>query len=573
MTARKGHTDPMLAKIKSSWVGVGLLLSRRESGKATSQRPPIMTGFSDPTKRVTGWRRRSLYAALAIMCFFYSAFVTLLPRPLMVPLLIPLLLLVLAVIWALPVSNYRPFKSMDTLLWVYFGTVLLWPNYLALQLPGLPWLTAARLSLTPLLFLVLIASSSCAAYRTQMKEMLDSLRPVGILVTVFAIVQVLSIVLSDQPFTTINRVFNNETAWTMVFFAAVWTFRNQRSLERWCLAFVGMAVILTGIAFAEAQAEQVLWSQSIPAFLKPDDEAVAFLLQGYRRLTGEYRVIATAATPLGFAELLALSIPFVLYIGDRYRTFWAITLALVLDVIILVAIWLTYSRLGLVGFVASHLLFFFYLAFERRKKNAHSLAAASLLYFSPIVAAIGVAVIMLSTRLRTRVFGGSEHRFSNDARADQWATGIEKIWASPLFGFGANQGGRRLGYANSEGKLTVDSHMLSHLMDYGFVGFAVFYGLFAYAIVKAFQLALRTSDAVARSLSVACAIALVEFVVIKSVLSSEANHSLVFMVLGGIVALHYHERNRQRSAAPCVLRSSRVLAGCLNSPARHCAKS
>lgn len=532
--------------------------ARAGIGHGLTANPAIMVGFTDPARRITGWRRRSLYVGLAIFSFFYAGFMTLLPRQLMIPLLIPVLFLFLSVTWALPVHRYTPFKSMDVLFWGYFGTVLLWPNYLALELPGLPWLTAARLSLTPLLFLVLIASSSCLAYREQVRDMLASLRPVWILVAAFAVIQVVSIAFSSQPFTTINRVFNNETAWTMVFFAAVWSFRDKRNIERWCLAFVAMIIVLCCIGLAEAQVEHVLWSQSIPAFLKPDDEAVAFLLQGYRRLTGEYRVIATSATPLAFAEQLALAVPFILYIADRYRTFWSITLAIVFDIFVLVVIWLTYARLGLVGFVVGHFLFFFYLAFERRKADPQSLSAASFLYFSPIVAGLALAIIMLSTRIRTRVFGGSEHRFSNDARSDQWASGLVKIWESPIFGFGANQGGFKLGYTNSEGKLTIDSHMLSNLLDYGFAGFAIFYGMFVYAIVKAVNLARTTLNPITRSLATAFAIFFTEFVIIKSVLYSETNHSLVFMALGALVSLYYHERKERLAKVP---RASNVLAG------------
>lgn len=517
-----------------------------------AERPPVMYGFTDPTIRLTGWRRRSLYIGLAIFCFFYSGFLTLLPRQLMLPLLVPVLLLFLAVIWALPVYRYKPFRAMDWLLWGYFGTVLLWPNYLALDLPGLPWLTAARLFLTPLLFLVLIVASSCIDYRTKMREMLDSLRPVWILIAAFGVIQLVSIGLSVQPFVTINRVFNNETAWTMVFFAAVWIFRDQRMIERWGLTFVAMAVLLCLIGLVEARVERVLWANSIPSFLKPEDDSVSYLLQGYRRLTGEYRIIATASTPLGLAELLALSVPFILYIADRNRTFWTVAVAVAFDLLVLVAIILTYSRLGLVGFVLGHFLFFFYIAIERRRANPGSFGAASFLYVSPIMAGLAGAALMLSTRIRTKVLGGSEHRFSNDARSDQWSQGLEKIWESPVLGFGANQGGSRLGFTNSEGKLTVDSHMLSHLMDYGFVGFAVYYGMFAYAIWKAGQLALSTTDTVRRSLAVAFAIFLCEFVVIKSVFSSEANHSLVFMGLAGIVALYYHERLARSVSATSV---------------------
>jgi hypothetical protein len=39
------------------------------------------------------------------------------------------------------------------------------------------------------------------------------------------------------------------------------------------------------------------------------------------------------------------------------------------------------------------------------------------------------------------------------------------------------------------------------------------------------------------------AVALINYVIVKSVLSQDANHSVVFMMLGAVVALTYRARN------------------------------
>lgn len=520
-----------------------------------SQHPPIMFGFINPARRIRGWQRRAIYVAWAIVAFFYVAFAVLLPSPLMVLTLMPFLFLVLTVIWALPVGHYRPFRALDVLLWAFFVSQFLWPMYLAIALPGLPWINAARLTIIPLLFLMLIATSSCEPYRARMSEILSSLRPLWIFVTLFAVIQVLSIGFSAEPFVTVNRVFNNETAWTAVFFAAVWLFRSFHAIERWCLTFVALTVVLCFIAIAEARVEHVLWAKSIPSFLQVDDEAVGFILSGYRRLTGEYRVIATAGTPLTFAELLALAVPFVLYLADRNRSAGVITLVIMADILVLNAVYLSYARLGFVGFLLGHFLFFFYLALEHRRRHPQSLFSATMLYISPVIAGLGIAGVLLIGRLRVMVLGGQSHQYSNEARSKQWTQGLSEIWNSPIFGFGANQGGRRLAFTNSEGKLTIDSHMLSTLLDYGFVGFLIYYGMFFYAIWRCVRLAVITENPVTRSLSAAFAIFFAEFVIIKTVLYSEINHPLVFMALGAVVALHYHERNPPAAGERATTRS------------------
>ena len=57
----------------------------------------------------------------------------------------------------------------------------------------------------------------------------------------------------------------------------------------------------------------------------------------------------------------------------------------------------------------------------------------------------------------------------------------------PIFGFGADRAGDKVGFYSPGGQLTIDSYYLSILMDYGFLGFIVFYGLIICAIVAAIR--------------------------------------------------------------------------------------
>lgn len=98
--------------------------------------------------------------------------------------------------------------------------------------------------------------------------------------------------------------------------------------------------------------------------------------------------------------------------------------------------------------------------------------------------------------------------------------------------------------------MSIDTYYLSVLVDYGFVGFIIYFGIFIAAIFEVARLVisktLRQADEEA-SLIIPAAIAIVNFVVIKSVFSQEDNHSTVFMILGMIIAL---SARLKRSAEP-----------------------
>ena len=100
---------------------------------------PVMAGFAVPRlPREKKWQRRGLYALLAFLCFIYSFFVILVPRPVMIPLLFPVLFLIFFIVWALPVGQRYPGKAAERLFWCYTVTLLLWPNYLAIACPACP---------------------------------------------------------------------------------------------------------------------------------------------------------------------------------------------------------------------------------------------------------------------------------------------------------------------------------------------------------------------------------------------------------------------------------------------------
>ena len=124
---------------------------------------------------------------------------------------------------------------------------------------------------------------------------------------------------------------------------------------------------------------------------------------------------------------------------------------------------------------------------------------------------------------------------------------MKKIWESPVFGFGADRAGAKLGFYTPGGRLTIDNYYLSILLDYGFVGFFVFYGMIIVGIWKAVSIALVRRDRIGQ-LATAFASMITAYLVIKSVLSQQANQPLLFIGLGAVVALAYFDQRDRPEA-------------------------
>ena len=123
------------------------ILQRREREQA----PPVLAPFRPQrTIREGRRRRRKWLAAIALVGALYGFLVSIFPVALYLYLAAPIILLAGLVIWALPESESYPAAAIEQLFFAVFLSTVLWPSYLAIDLPGLPWITMVRLWAAPL---------------------------------------------------------------------------------------------------------------------------------------------------------------------------------------------------------------------------------------------------------------------------------------------------------------------------------------------------------------------------------------------------------------------------------------
>jgi hypothetical protein len=445
----------------------------------------------------------------------------------------------LVTVWALPDAGTAPTGLLEGLFFTFVCALILWPNYLAVALPGLPWITVLRLTGLPLVVALLTSLSVSPEFRSRLALILDSSPWLWKLICAFVAIQVASIVLSISKGESVDKFITAQTNWTSIFFISCFVLAKKGNAERIAALLCLMAVALSAIGLLEFHLGRVPWAGHVPGFLKVNDETVARILTGQVRALGQHRVQATFSTSLGFGEYLAMVIPFLFYfaIGGYHLLVRLCALAAIPLIVLLVV--LSQARVGAVGVTLAFFIYpFAWVCLQWRRNPANYLAACAV-YLSPALAALGLVVCYVVPGIRYRVLGGGADQASTQARMDQLHVGIPKILHHP-WGYGVGEGANALGFRNWDGVLTIDSYTLRLVLEYGVVGLVLFYSIFAASVAYAAQGALAAPRSERQSnLFIPAATALLCYIAIKSVFAQEDNQPFAFLLMGMIVALRF----------------------------------
>jgi hypothetical protein len=239
----------------------------------------------------------------------------------------------------------------------------------------------------------------------------------------------------------------------------------------------------------------------------------------------------------------------------RYPSSWRVA-AVAASLFTLFVVKLTGSRLGMIGCLAAFPLSIGAWAALKWRGDRTSLLAPAVILAMPIAVLVSLVGIVELGTLRHFVWGPGASSASDDGRRQQWAMGLPKVISHP-WGYGIGMGGETLGFAPF-GFLTIDSYYLSAMLEFGIIGFFLFYGVFFSAIYYCGKVTLnwRGQDREMQFL-VPLAISMIIFLIDSSVFSQTDNFWLAFMILGMIVAL-VDRANNERDAADMI--PGRVLA-------------
>ncbi len=498
----------------------------------------LLPGYSRQRPPLRARLREAIWiVALALFGALYGFWLAALPPAFALILLAPVALLMLVVIWVLPDRPAAPTGMMTRFFLAFFIVSIVWPDYLALQLPGLPWISMRRMMLGPMILLLLVSLSTSARFRAAMKTQLAAFPLLWKLMAGFVAIQCASLIFADAMFEGIKDLVNYQTLWTAPFFVGAWAFADPRRRRLFLALFLGLCLLIGAIGIAEYANKGVLWANHIPPFLQVDLTNMAGTLASEYR-NGLYRSKSVFNQPLPFAEIMALVSPVTLYFAARASSIWRKAGFYLLDLLVLIILFLPQSRLGLIGYGASHALWFL-LHFARLwLLSRTSLTGPAITLAYPVLIVALAGAVMAVPALRERVIGGHDTIYSDQARKIQKRMAPAVIAQSPLVGHGPRHGASALGYrGGADGsRLTIDNYLLWIVLDYGILGFLLYYGMILIAIHRMARLGFggRGED---HDQALLIAVILSTFLLIKTVLSEEDNHSLIFILLGMSIAL------------------------------------
>lgn len=494
--------------------------------------------------------RLMLFVGIVLLAAVYGMMCAILPVQLLAIPAVPVMLLIAIVLWMMPDLGAVRVDWMHSLMLWFIGLNIVWPNYVAFDLPGLPWITPTRLIVFGLLALVLYGVSTSSEFRSRIAETSRSIPIVSKLFWAFWALTTLSILFSAQPFFSLSKYANNQIFWTMMFVMSACLATRPGFVAKLSQILVVTLFVVAVVGIYEYKIQRVYWVDHLPGFLRVDPEFMERVIKSQSRAgTDVYRVRGTMATSLYFAEYLAMVFPLALHAlctSKTFRTFFALAAGVAGSVVVM---YLTNARSAMVGLLLTLAIYPFFVAWRRRRQSPQSIGAMTTLLTYPASMTALALIVVFWHRAHVAVLGGGQHQASSQARDTQWAMGIPKVLSHP-FGHGVARSAEVLGYANGAGELTIDTYYLSALLDYGYLALPIFILMFALPAWFAFKSFEKARDPEAMLIA-PLAIGLFNFTVIKSVLSSEGNFPVAFIMLGCVVGLIWRQ-HQQAAAGPAM---------------------
>ena len=256
---------------------------------------------------------------------------------------------------------------------------------------------------------------------------------------------------------------------------------------------------------------------------------------------------ATFSTALNLAEFLGLATVFLLHVIVKAPKNWQKAALIAYIPLHFWIIWGTDSRLGMIGFYGSFLIYLLLWSVSRWRSRPNDMIAPGLVLAYPVFIGIFYTVSLFWQRLNRMVWGGGPQQASNESRKAQWRMLWPKLERWP-FGHGVTSSGDVRGFTNGAGVVTVDSYYITVLIDYGVLGFFAFFGMIIAGAIEAYIYGVRARDREGQLL-LPVSVMLVLFVIIKGVLSQDDNHAMIYMLLGMVAALVHRAKLREGAGA------------------------
>ena len=450
----------------------------------------------------------------------------------------------LVLLWVTPDLPQPPARSLPIVFAIVVFCMLCIPNYYAVDIPGLPWITFRRLSLIALIVPLAIAAGGSSRFRADIRKKLASERLISICVIGFLVWSALSILASKNFSQSLTGVVDDALTFYVPFFVCLYLFTSTAKVERFIEIICWYSLFVALLGIVEFRLQRRFYFDIMPRWyleaLMEANPAVAAMVTANPFRNGQYRASSIFGRTAKFRRIrdddcaarLVFprsckrdSAPPVRRRGDHNqlsRHFrQRVPRRLLGPVRRVPGFRISMDRAQCAPTSRQHR----YGIRERgrRLRRCDHCRGCRVLR----------AIACHRLRQQRRI-----DQASTDARWAQWANLKPKLWASPIFGHGRGMSGDTISYyypgATSP---TVDSYTLTLLADVGFPGTFFFYGIIVFSVLAgARQYIFGRSQSGALAGALSCS--LIAFGVYRTGLSAQENFFPFFTFVAAIIAIN-----------------------------------
>jgi hypothetical protein len=467
-------------------------------------------------------------------------------------------------IWSMPELRSVPLATLRRVLYLTLLVQLCVPAYYAIRVGDLPWISLRRLCLavTILLFFIVVGGSRDA--RRYLAESMRRSRWLAVAAVGFFVMLVLSIPTSAGPATSVKQLSDVFLTWFVPLSCTVLAIRTMREITVALRLIMLSAVIVTILGIIEFKLQRNYYFDLLPRDmldqLMADNPFYKTLFDASIR-NGLYRAASIFSVPLSFAQFGAMVSPiaagFILHAGPiRYRLLGVAALGCGM-----VSLYISGSRGGVVSFIVGMSMMYLLVTLRYVVTHRREISAVILLTVNPMLLLGAAVAIFASRRIHNMVLGGGTTQASTDARFIERDLAAPHIWANPITGHGLGMANEVINYIPSGYESpTVDSYILTLLVETGVPGFLCFFGMIAYAVIVSSRIYIFDKNPQS-TLVAGIGCSLLAFAIYLMVLSQRENHTLAFILVGLFVAFNrlyqqkfssaaVEEKRKSQSAAP-----------------------
>lgn len=460
----------------------------------------------------------------------------------------------LVLLWTLPDLPAVPARAVRTLFFIVLVVDLCVPVYYAIAGTGLPWISARRLVTFPLILCVSLVVAGSSEARAQIVSRLGAAKPVSICVIGYLVMMALSILTSEAPTASVSFYIDAVLIWYIPFITIIYLISEERDIDNFIKTIAWCAIFISGWGLVEFFVERNIFVLILPAFIRnalmENSPTFANMATTDAFRNGAYRAPSVFEDSLSFGQFASMIAPFGYYFlahrpraGDRLLG-WLVAVSGLLGIIT------SGARGAYVALLVATVAFVALWTARTARFSPRSLGPA-LVGVGGVAGFTGLIILIFTWgRLYNRFIGGHYGDVqSTQARWDEWRMALPHIEANPITGHGTGQGAQIVGYFNPAASFpTLDSYIISVLVETGVPGLLLFYGSVIFAIVLgARKYLLDPSGRGAAAGGLACS--LIAFLVYSFVLTVTENFTLMFLFLGLTVGLLSLNKQSEKAAA------------------------